>query len=101
MNAAVIGECAHRVKFEFELRAAVEHAGVPHPRRIARGPGSGAVKTGIPDPIDLVAWFDRDVGRRKIIAARPDVNVKALRQGSSAAKQTCRGDQGKGGITRE
>jgi hypothetical protein len=93
MNAAVIRECADRVKLELELRAAVENAGVPHPRRMARCARSGAMETGIPDPFDCVARFDRDVGGRKFIATRPDVNVEALRLRISRADKNDRGNE--------
>ena len=101
MDAAVIREGTHRIKFKFELRAAVEDAGIPHPRRIARRPGSGAMKTGIPDPLDRVARFDGDKGGRKIVAAGPDVNVEALGLRTSTAKEKSCGNQAESDITRE
>lgn len=78
MDAAIIGKAAYGVEFKLELRAAVQDAGIPEPRRIAGRSGSGAMKTGVPDPFDGVAGLNGDEVRRKIVAARPDVDVKAL-----------------------
>jgi hypothetical protein len=59
------------------------------------------VKTRIPNPFDRVARFDREVGWRKIISARPDVNVEALRLRKSTGKEISCGNQAEDGATRE
>ena len=83
MNAAVIGEAPGRLEFEFELRSAIENAGIPFSGGVAWRARSSAVEAGIPDPFNLVTHLDRQGAGRKIITVGSYVNVETfgLRKG--------------------
>src|ERR1044072_5439444 len=87
MDAAVVGKSPGRVEFVSELRAAVEYAGIPEPRGVTGSAGGGAMKAGIPIPLNLVADLDRNRRRRKVIAARANTHVKSFGAGRMSDKE--------------
>ena len=98
MIAAVVGETPHAVKFVGKLVARLMDAGIPLPGWIPRCAGGGTVETGKPLPFDLVAHFDGECGRRKIIARRADLNAKFLGRRGTSKKEGNDPDQPEGGI---
>ncbi len=75
MRVAVVREASEGVELVGEFEAGLMNPGIPDSRRIAGSAGGGAVETGKPLPLDLVAHFHGEGGGRKRIFGT-DTNAK-------------------------
>ena len=78
MYRTIVREGANLVEFVAVFGAVVEYPGIPITRRITWCSRCAAVKARLPLPLDLVAYFDSDRGRDKIVARRCYLNSVGL-----------------------
>ena len=100
MDAAVIGKAPHFVEFVGIFEARLMDIGIPLAGWISGCARGGTMKARVPIPLDLVAGFDGDRLRRKIIATASHVNDPSLGERGLAEKKKEGRAQSQSAVTR-